>query len=562
MTNTYLDVDALLGFSLPRNTIQDQARLAALSQGIFKSAKPGRQVSYLSSGLLLIIGPASTALSVANELAAPITPLILATDFRAILTPTPTGCTTHKLAGREVPVFHGSPLAISGHLGAFTVHVRQDGRKVDLAKKLGPASSGIDLILDLGRNPIIHRERLPDGYFATGGDSKRLYRALKDIPKLIGPFHKPVYVHYESGICAHEEKGIAGCTRCLDVCPAGALKSVAGRIEVDPHLCQGTGTCVMVCPTGAMRYGVPDLGQTLDSLRRVIATFRAQTAVPPSVLLFGRGQVASQLADQVEVLPEEVIPWRMEEVGSTGLELWLSMIAYGADTVFILTPDKLPPATTAALRAQVQLASVLLEALELGRHQVRVISPVQFGNLSSLCGNESARKIKPATYGGLNEKRTVLRFALEHMVEGLESGAERISLPVGSPLGGIEVDAEACTLCLGCVAVCPVNALEGDTQAFRLSLRESDCVQCGICETACPEEAITLVPRLLLDRSDRASRQVLHQDTPFCCIDCGTPFTTRTMIERLEEKLSGHRMFQGNALKLLHRCEDCRVKAV
>jgi hypothetical protein len=34
------------------------------------------------------------------------------------------------------------------------------------------------------------------------------------------------------------------------------------------------------------------------------------------------------------------------------------------------------------------------------------------------------------------------------------------------------------------------------------------------------------------------------------------------MIERLEEKLSGHRMFQGNALKLLHRCEDCRVKAV
>ena len=82
--------------------------------------------------------------------------------------------------------------------------------------------------------------------------------------------------------------------------------------------------------------------------------------MPPSVLLFGRGQVASQLADQVEVLPEEVIPWRMEEVGSTGLELWLSMIAYGADTVFILTPDKLPPATTAALRAQVQLASVLL----------------------------------------------------------------------------------------------------------------------------------------------------------------------------------------------------------
>ena len=562
MTGTHTEVDAFLGFSLPRETIRHKARLAALSLGLTKPARPVPQVSYYSSGLLLIIGPERAAMAVANEIFETITPLILATDSRPISNLNPTRCTTYKLAGRDVAVFHASPVAISGYLGAFTVHVRHNGGIVDLARRIGPGRSEIDLILDLGRNPFIHRERLPNGYFAPEGDSERLERALKEIPGLVGRFDKPIYVHYNADICAHGEKGITGCTRCLDVCPAGALQSLAERIELDPHLCHGMGTCTAVCPTGAMRYSVPELGHSLDSLRRVIAAFRDQTAVPPSILLYERRLGASRLAGQVDALPEDVIPWRIEEVGSIGLELWLSMIAYGAHTVFILTTDQIPPGTAAAVRAEVNLASVLLKALEIGENRIQAISPAQLARLSIPPCDESVRKVIPATYGGLNEKRTVLRFALEHMVEGLESGAEQISLPVGSPLGGIEVDAEACTLCLGCVAVCPANALEGDSQKFRLTLRESDCVQCGICEQACPEKAITLVPQLLLNRADRMNRQVLHEGTPFCCIDCGIPFATVTMIDKMKEKLSGHGMFQGDALKVLHRCDACRIKAV
>ncbi len=53
---------------------------------------------------------------------------------------------------------------------------------------------------------------------------------------------------------------------------------------------------------------------------------------------------------------------------------------------------------------------------------------------------------------------------------------------------------------------------------------------------------------------------MLHEEQPFCCVACGKPFATRSMMARMEEKLRSHRMFQGQALERLKMCEDCRVK--
>ena len=52
----------------------------------------------------------------------------------------------------------------------------------------------------------------------------------------------------------------------------------------------------------------------------------------------------------------------------------------------------------------------------------------------------------------------------------------------------------------------------------------------------------------------------LHEEEPFECVACGKPFATRSVVERMVERLSSHRMFQGEALERLRMCEDCRVK--
>ena len=89
---------------------------------------------------------------------------------------------------------------------------------------------------------------------------------------------------------------------------------------------------------------------------------------------------------------------------------------------------------------------------------------------------------------------------------------------------------------------------------------EANCVQCGLCVNTCPEQAITLQPRLLLGREAKQLR-VLNEAAIFACIGCGKPMGTQKMVEGMIAKLTGHSMFAGpDALKRLRMCADCRVR--
>lgn len=111
---------------------------------------------------------------------------------------------------------------------------------------------------------------------------------------------------------------------------------------------------------------------------------------------------------------------------------------------------------------------------------------------------------------------------------------------------------------------CPTGALSDNPDRAMLRFTESICVQCGLCEATCPEDAIALQPRLDF-QAWNARQRVLKEEDPFHCIGCGKPFGTRSTIERvvatLEEK---HWMFAGaNARRIdvVKMCEDCRVEA-
>lgn len=99
-----------------------------------------------------------------------------------------------------------------------------------------------------------------------------------------------------------------------------------------------------------------------------------------------------------------------------------------------------------------------------------------------------------------------------------------------------------------------------------LRYTESLCVQCGLCASTCPEEVITLQPRLDIPAWEEP-RRVVKEEEPFACVSCAKPFGTRSAIERVVSKLQDrHWMFSGNAgiarTRILQMCEDCRVEAV
>ena len=108
------------------------------------------------------------------------------------------------------------------------------------------------------------------------------------------------------------------------------------------------------------------------------------------------------------------------------------------------------------------------------------------------------------------------------------------------------------------MSACPASALQDNPDRPQLRFIEKNCVQCGLCVTTCPEDAITLQPRLWL-ADQRKQPRVLNEAQPYECIRCRKPFGTLKGVEVMLAKLSGHAMFQGEALERLKMCGDCRV---
>jgi ferredoxin len=167
----------------------------------------------------------------------------------------------------------------------------------------------------------------------------------------------------------------------------------------------------------------------------------------------------------------------------------------------------------------------------------------------------------PATFHWTADKRATIALAVEHLLAHAPTPQSLIPLSAGAPFGTIEVNRDACTMCLACVGACPEGALLDNPQADAPQLRfiESKCVQCGLCAATCPEDAITLLPRLAVNDEARSPR-LLNEAAMFNCVRCGKPLGTQKMIGNMLAKLASHSMFSApGALDRLKMCADCRV---
>jgi ferredoxin len=137
---------------------------------------------------------------------------------------------------------------------------------------------------------------------------------------------------------------------------------------------------------------------------------------------------------------------------------------------------------------------------------------------------------------------------------------DHIALPAGAPFGRVEVDVPGCTLCLACVGACPTGALIDNPDLPQLRVQEDAGVQCGLCRSTCPEDVITLEPRVSFEDAARIPL-VVKEEEPFLCVRCQKPFGTRSSIEKIVAMLGEkHAMFQDSAaIDRIRMCEDCRV---
>ncbi|WP_336290686.1 4Fe-4S dicluster domain-containing protein [Aeromonas dhakensis] len=538
----------------------ERARAHALQHTVKTDNLIPTTVSYQSQGRLLLVGPEDRIRRAASLLPAGVTPTLLVTesvhdaeaaDLEAIFEAT---ATLDALTLREP--------SLTGYLGQFQLTgLNGQGERISLAELCFPVQvagshASFDLVADLGRVPLFALERPPVGYLHLADDAD-LAERLAELCALTGIFDKPRYFRLDPEACAFTARGVPGCSRCLDVCPTNALKPVNGRIQIDPHLCQGFGSCASACPTGAIGYHQPDANTSCDYLLRLLKHYREAGGEAPQLLIAGESE-REWVEAELTRLPANWLPVWVEESASLGIESWFAALAYGASAVRIALGDDAPASVRALVERELASAAVLLAGAGLSADRIALFNPDAEQDKPLSCEPAVALLEKPLK----GEKRENLFAAFDALWQANNGGREPLAVPHGAPYGSVELKDADCTLCMGCVAVCPSRALHAVGHAPGLNFIEQDCIQCGMCEKACPEQAIVLTPRLQPVPEARRAVQSLKAEEAACCIRCAKPFAPASLIRRIQQKLAGHSHFQNEAAQRLLMCEDCRVKDV
>jgi ferredoxin len=538
-------------------------KMVALIAAAAEPMSPPPWVTFRSEGVVLIYGRDAQAVEAGNLLKTHL-------DVTVLITPP---APLNPPRASEFPIAKGKIRFAKGYLGSFEITVDEFARPSPTSldnPTFEPSRDGAvsrcDIVIDLSGGPALFPGTdLRDGYLrADPGNPAAVLGIVQKARDLVGTFDKPRYITFTENLCAHSRSQITGCTRCLDLCPAGAIVPAGDHVAIDAHICAGCGQCAAACPTGAAVYALPPSDELLRKLRKLLLTYREAGGEHPVVLLHDEPHGAPLIDALVRFgdgLPANVLPVSVNEVTQVGLEAIAALFAYGASAVRLLLRAK-PRHDVLGLTGTLALAEPILSGLGFGSGRIATIEvddPDLLG--AALEVPTIAGTSRPGTFLAMGDKRGVLRFALRELHRAAPQPVDVLALPANAPFGAIEVDTAGCTLCLSCVSACPTHALSDDAERPMLRFSEEACVQCGLCVATCPEQVITLKPQLDF-RNGAGGTRVLKEEEPFRCVRCRKPFGVKSTIEHVLAKLADkHWMFKDapERLELIKMCEDCRV---
>lgn len=525
-------------------------KMAALvAESLLPSAMV-RSVDVISEGMCLIAGAGDVVVPLAEQLSDHLAVTVLITDGG------------EPPFTRSFDTVRGHLKRVTGSLGGFRVAIDAletlvpTGRGAfSLASPRDGGSSECDIVIDLtGGVAMVPAPHKRDGYLrADPKDALAIARLAFEAVQLTGTFEKPLYVNLETSLCAHSRAEQAGCSNCLDICPTGAITPDGDHVSIDPMICAGCGACAALCPSTAITYQDPPVAHVLLRMQTLARAFLSAGGSAPRLLVHdAHGAEMIRLSARFgRGLPADVIPLELDVISGFGHAEMLAALAHGFAAVDVLLA---PTTERDALDRELALAAAVA-----GGGRLRLLDEQDPDRMSDALYAFDKKGVVDQPVMPLGNRRQIARLSARALNPGADAP---LPLPEGAPYGAVLVNTDACTLCLSCVSLCPSGALMDNPDMPQLRFQEDACLQCGLCATICPEDAIALQPQL--DLSERAlTQQVLNEEEPFACIECGSLFGVKSTIERIMDKLAGnHPMFASSEqAKMIQMCDNCRVNA-
>ncbi|MEO1471730.1 MAG: 4Fe-4S dicluster domain-containing protein, partial [Pseudomonadota bacterium] len=331
-----------------------------------------------SAGLCLVLASTETGAGAAARLAETLSVTVLSTDGEAPVE-----------APASWDLARGRVRSAAGALGGFALSVdgyaplEPAGRGTQgFGRAADGAQTGCDIVVDLRGGPALFpAPEKRDGYLrADPADPIAVTRAIAAARELVGTFEKTLHVRTEPALCAHKRAGKTGCTRCLSVCPTGAITVAAGdaveAVTLDPAICAGCGACAAVCPSGAILADDPAVEPLFRQLRVMADAWALAGATePPRLLVHDDSHGAEMIrlaARHGDGLPADVIPLETRALTAFGHAEMLVALALGYGEVTVLLG---PKADRAVIEAEQALAEAVLAATGDAAPRLRLVDP-------------------------------------------------------------------------------------------------------------------------------------------------------------------------------------------
>ena len=319
-----------------------------------------------------------------------------------------------------------------------------------------------------------------------------------------------------------------GCAKCVEACPAKALRLEEGRIRVNDTDCTACGLCAAVCPVGAAQ--MPELSET--ALHGLLDEIDESPAPRKTlVLTCDSGAVTRS-------------PWMVvEQVGDIGM-FGPRQIAAAAATslggVAVVCPDG------------------KCEGKESAKAAIYAVSGAMGGNPSApfvifVEGADGVTKLTELHESSRANAARTLRSGdrwkdyIADLVTLLPPDAATSGLMLSEP-----TVAQSCTLCSACVRSCPHGSLRLDGRHLYFSA--STCTGCGLCVGVCPEHSMT-ISESSASLSRAMQSEVTYEDDVVLCARCGTPVGSVKFVDKVTNLL-------GQDAKLVKYCSACKKQLV